>query len=693
MATSFISPGVYVVEKDNSEYAPSLNSSVVGVVGFASKGPVAKATLITSPNQLIDTFGQPSEDLPGQGIYGTLEMLETTDQIYFCRSTITSALNASAIVSLGGCPAVEVAASAFGSTSNIYFKVQVWDNNGNAQFILPKQIAVPSGTVSSTGLQAQALQKVFGGSLDSDKVGVFYDSTNSTKGWIVGLFAGSGASLGVSAYSDSNYTNLFPSAVFPVDILGNTSSVAGSSLRIYGTTLSSTNTVGSSVGYLVQSLYPGAGYNAGTKPDGSTSGNSFEIRPLGWQNVLAQVNDNGVASEEFKISLVNSGVWLEDQINVGLDNNKSNVIKAYLVSGGQDFTPTKLDSFTQKLTSLGVTNIGGTQGPTATLAVATPRFVKPIQGTYSLAAGTNGTAGTSDDIATALIGDNTVTPKTGMQLLDDPSLNVSIAIVPGITDQRVQNALITLAEDTQDFIAVVSPPLAIGTPQNAIDWHNGLTIERSTPINSSFATIFWPWVQVFSVFDSKDKWYDPGIFGVRQMTYTDNVAEAWIAPAGFVRGRLTKPTAVEVKLNLGDRNSLYSGGNTINPVVSFPQQGITIFGQRTTKRTPSALDRINIRRLMIYLRKVILAATQTIVFEPNDVFTWEKVKGIIDPMLDDIKLRRGLTEFRVVCDETTNTPQRIDRNELWCKVLLKPTKTAEIIIFELNVTNSSAKLG
>jgi phage tail sheath protein FI len=177
------------------------------------------------------------------------------------------------------------------------------------------------------------------------------------------------------------------------------------------------------------------------------------------------------------------------------------------------------------------------------------------------------------------------------------------------------------------------------------------------------------------------------------MAFTDSVADSWSAPAGFRRGRLTKPTEVEVKLNQGDRDSMYSGGNVINPIVAFPQQGITIFGQRTTQRSPSALDRINVRRLMIYVRKLILASTRRFVFEPNDEFTWAEVETSINSFLSNIKQRRGITEFRVVCDETVNTPVRVDRNELWTKVLIRPTKTAEVLIFEINLTNQSADLG
>jgi phage tail sheath protein FI len=96
---------------------------------------------------------------------------------------------------------------------------------------------------------------------------------------------------------------------------------------------------------------------------------------------------------------------------------------------------------------------------------------------------------------------------------------------------------------------------------------------------------------------------------------------------------------------------------------------------------------------MIYIRKIILLSTQRFVFEPNDIFTWRQVEGVLNPLLDDIRRRRGITEFRVVCDETTNTPLRVDRNEMWTKVLIKPTKTAEVLIFEINLTNQSAQLG
>ena len=265
--------------------------------------------------------------------------------------------------------------------------------------------------------------------------------------------------------------------------------------------------------------------------------------------------------------------------------------------------------------------------------------------------------------------------------------------IPGITEQTIQNSLVTLAETSQNFLAVVSPPEGLSTAQDAINWHNGQSASRTAAINSSYASIYWPWLKVFDTFSRTNISLDPAAFAIAIMCHTDSVSDPWFAPAGLVRGRLTKPYDTEVILNQGDRDSLYQPGNAVNPIAKFAQDGIVIWGQRTAQRTPSSLDRINVRRMMIVIRKMVMAATRALVFEPNDPVTWQRVVNVVQPAIDDIRRRRGISEFRVICDETTNTSLRIDRNELWCRVLIKPTKTAEVLIFELNLTNQSADLG
>ena len=297
---------------------------------------------------------------------------------------------------------------------------------------------------------------------------------------------------------------------------------------------------------------------------------------------------------------------------------------------------------------------------------------------------------TNTQVTQALVG--TTGAKTGIYALDSEDTPVTIAAVPGVTQQNVQNALMTLAESTQNFLAVVSPPVGFGSAQQAIDWSNGTGTGRTSAINNSYAAVYWPWVKQFDAYTGADRWYDPSIYAIGQMCFTDEVADPWFAPAGITRGRLTKPTDVEVKLNQGDRDALYGPGNIVNPITKFNTDGIVIYGQRTAQRAATALDRVNVRRMMVFLRRMVLQSTRRFVFEPNDPVTWESIRAVLNPALADIQQRRGITAFQVVCDSTTNTPLRVDRNELWCKIIIKPTKTAEMLIFELNLTNQSASV-
>lgn len=682
---NIVSPGIYVVEKDISNYPATIDSTTVGVLGFSQKGPTNVATLITSQENLINTFGEPNDNLPGQGILGALEILEATNRVYFVRAVDDNAAQASAIVPLGACPSVAVSSNGFGVTNSVTFSVQVKDHLGASAFSQPRIYTVASGIADT---QQQALAQVFGTELDDLKVVAAYDYTldaNNNKipasidsreaGYLVGSFAGSGAVLTVS----SNIACLIG-----VDHTGTLMpGASGANVSVTGATIETTD-----VAYLVESLYPGAGYNQGTRSDGSTSGNSVEVDPLGGPAFLVSINDSGALKESFKSTFITGKNFITDVINTSEDNAVSEIIQGNFIEASAVVTPDKLTNFTNKLGAMISGEPVTVYSGTASLATGDPRFVKLVQGTYSLANGNNGAPSTG--YQQYVIGNSSA--KTGLYAFDDDALNLTIGIIPGLSEQNIQNALITLAETSQNFIAVISPPYAKDSPQEAIDWSNGFSNERTAAVNSSYAAAYWPWVKTFIPLVGEDKWLDPAIYGARQIAYTAGVGELWFAPAGFVRGRLTKPTQTQTPLNQGDRDSLYSGGNVINPIVNFPQQGITIFGQRTTQRAPTALDRVNVRMLMIYLRKVLLLSTQRFAFEPNDPILWSQIEETVNPLLDDIKRRRGITEFRVICDQTTNTPVRIDRNELWCKILIRPTKAAEAIVFELNITNQSAKI-
>jgi len=715
----YLSPGNYFVEVDRSDYPAGVNSSVVGIIGFASKGPIAgksgdKATLITSQENLIDTFGEPSENIPGQGIEGALEILEATNSTYFVRCAATSAAEASAAIPMGACPAVAVSANPSSSyigtadTGNrdYRFTITTYDN-ARSQVLNSKVYSVPSGTLSQTnangGYSIDALRKVLGGSLDADRIGAF-GTTADASAFIVNPIAGSGATMTVTMESTTATTPTASdwrgvSGLQPLDLSGNrhvdwnSAAKATSSITVSGGTFSD-------LYYWTRSLYTGAGYNEGTTPAGATSGTSVEVNVNGNSNVVIQVNTEGTAAETFKGGATSS-VFLETTIGkTNVDATSKEIVGYYTSAQGNAAVAsvTSIDNFYDLTTGIGamaVNTMSTTDGSGTVSAFSDPRFIKPVQGTYSLSGGDNGIPTESAAQEASLIGQiESDGGRSGIEALDEEGVPVKIAIAPidGAFD-GVQNALITKAEASQKFLALVSPPAAVGKPSDAIDWTNGKSTDRTAAINSSYAAVYWPWVKTFSVFDGKDRWYGPEIFAARQMAVTDNVSRPWFAPAGLQRGRLTKPVDVEVALNQGDRDSLYSGGNIINPITKFDQDGIVIFGQRTAQRSNTATNRINIRRMLIDLRDTIVNSTRQFAFEPNDRFTWDQVVNVIAPILDEMKRERGVTEFKVICDETTNTPIRVDRNELWCKVLLKPTKTAEVVVFEINVTNQSAQIG
>ena len=206
---NYVSPGVYTIEKDISDYTPSINSSVVGIVGFASKGPTNKATLVTSQNSLIRTFGEPHEDIAGQGSEGALEILEQTNSMYYVRAAASDAADASATMSLGICPSVIVSSNGWGTATQagagisdgaaLTLRIQVYDNANTAQFTdnggAGKDFTIPADTAT---YQAEAIRKYIGGGLDADHVGCFdggsFSTGLGTSGAIVGAYAGSGAS-------------------------------------------------------------------------------------------------------------------------------------------------------------------------------------------------------------------------------------------------------------------------------------------------------------------------------------------------------------------------------------------------------------------------------------------------------------------------------------------------------------------
>jgi len=276
----------------------------------------------------------------------------------------------------------------------------------------------------------------------------------------------------------------------------------------------------------------------------------------------------------------------------------------------------------------------------------------------------------------------------GIYTYNNPeAVNINVFATPGI-DLRdnislVENAVDMVEVDRADSLYVITTPdtdddgIAI-TPDEAVD------IVEDSGIDSNYSATYWPWLQMNDTENNRYVWLPPTLEVMRNIALTDNVAFPWFAAAGLNRGT-TNAIKARVKLKLDDRDDLYEG--RINPMATFSDVGVVIFGNKTLQVKETALNRINVRRLLLQARKLISAVSIRLLFEQNDDVVRNQFLSLVNPILDNIRKERGLTDFRVVLDDT---PESIDRNELNGRIFIKPTRSLEFISIEFNITNTGA---
>ena len=304
---------------------------------------------------------------------------------------------------------------------------------------------------------------------------------------------------------------------------------------------------------------------------------------------------------------------------------------------------------------------------------------------YSFGAGSDGTGVPSDaDIIEAY------------RLYEDPeTVDVNLIIDSG-KSETVKSDLIAMCEERLDCMSVLDVPklLVVNNKGNETtdlrDWRNatGSFSAGGFNENTSYASIYGNWIEVYDKYNQKYRWIPASGHIAGIYAKTDDVADPWWAPAGLNRAVLTSVRRLAWNPKLGNRDILYSNG--INPIVSFAGEGKVVWGQKTMLSKESAFNRVNVRRLFITLEKAISTAAKYFLFEPNDAVTRSLLINMINPFLRDVQSRRGIFDFRVICDDSNNTPERVDRNELWCDILIKPTRTAEFIVLNFVATKTGA---
>jgi hypothetical protein len=213
-------------------------------------------------------------------------------------------------------------------------------------------------------------------------------------------------------------------------------------------------------------------------------------------------------------------------------------------------------------------------------------------------------------------------------------------------------------------------------------------IQGALSRDTSYAASYWPWCQILDPATGKNIWVPASTMIAGVYAFNDRVSEPWFAPAGINRGGLSTVIRAEQKLNQASRDNLYQ--NKVNPIATFPGQGIVVYGQKTLQLKASALDRVNVRRLLISLKSYISQVANTLVFEQNTASTRNSFLAQVNPYLTSVQQRQGLYAFKVVMDDSNNTPDVIDRNQLVGQIYLQPTKTAEFIYLTFNITPTGA---
>ena len=323
--------------------------------------------------------------------------------------------------------------------------------------------------------------------------------------------------------------------------------------------------------------------------------------------------------------------------------------------------------------------------------IAKPQYTAsiPVVGSGSFGAGTGDNVKAGMKLYNDITGTDTqgltgASYTVALNLLANPNeFRYNIITVPGLTIDSYPDPigrLILNTENRGDAIAVVDPVLYAKTVTNAIS--------AASDQDSSYAASYWPWCQTTDPNTGQLVWIPastmiPGVYA-----YTDKVSEPWFAPAGINRGGLGTVRQVEKKLTQTDKDNLYTG--KVNPLATLPGRGVVVYGQKTLQTKPSALDRVNVRRLLISLKSYISQVADNLVFEQNTAATRNQFLSQVNPYLESVQQRQGLYAFKVVMDDTNNTPDVIDRNQLVGAIYLQPTKTAEFIYLNFNILPTGA---
>ena len=768
-----ISPSVRISEVDLTLISPTTTFHRIGIIGFASKGPINTPTSVTSLTDLATKFGNPH---PDQGdpylIYAAQQALRVSSDVVIVRvadvdpTSGTQATSAEIEIPAAG-GVVDIIGATIGTfvfANDGYFS---WRLNG---ITASKVLVVPAATYTITELVTE-LNDQLTPQIDGIE---FYETGTSTLGirsvWAYGtsssielvsiqdsIYGGAGSIVGIGTsmtvaellgtadrYPDDIYT-----AAGDWNFSGVSSTILSTALQVVVNGTGNIN-IDNVVQVIDLSALSGGTYTTGqvvseintqigSLPGGFLAvavGDFIQLESLAYgRDSRFLVKPDSTLDVIFGLENTQNAGSSPTEVSGGGATDTAGIITGSANSGGTTktftvyadspgiegnntsviFTNNQDDgTFTLKVFNNGASveswgNLSKNQdssfyAPTYVnsnsyfvrivdnTAVSAPPANTPATG-LALVGGTDGIPLDPDSQDDLVIGNPIA--GTGLYNLSEPEqIDIDLICAPGRSSTSVIQALISVAENyREDCLAIIDPPFGL-TVREIIEWQNGVHPLNGDRFDTDFAALYWPWLQITDVYNNIPVWVPPSGSVLAAICNSDNLSAVWFAPAGLNRGVVQNVANVYSRPTLAERDQMYGNQNCINPIISYPDvAGFVIWGQKTLQRAPTALDRVNVRRMLFYVEKAIKNVARTLLFEPNTEALRATFVSACTSILSDVQQRQGLTDFVVKCDAELNTPDVIDRNELRARIGLVPTRAAEFIFIEFSLNRTGTNLG
>ena len=627
-----VSPGVLVQERDLTRIIPAVSTSVGAFAGEFRKGPLDEIITLSSEQELVETFGKPDSN-NFEDFFSAANFLQYSNALRVVRAQNSSVANAvasgSSFVIKNETDYINNFATGQGSVGEWAARTAgAWGNNLLVS-ICPSAAAYETTVVTTLGVAAVA--------------GATSVTVTSGTNIAVGDIINFSTTASTSDYNDGHEYRVTAKSTNVITIVRHPSGTGGLQRDVV---------INSNIRRRWR-FYDQVAGAPGTSPYATSKGGS---------------------NDEIHVIVVDEDGGISGTANTVLEvyQKLSKASDAKSPQGDTNYYPTVIQTRSKNVYWMdhnsGGSNWGNTASGTTFTAVSTPTLT-------SLQSGSDGSAVTIAQKKTAY-----------EKFLDSETVDVGL-IIAGPGDSTHVDNVISIAEDRKDAVAFVSPErsdvvnVANANTQtsNVIGFYNTIRSSSYVVFDSGYKYQYDRYNDVYRFVP-----LNGDIAGLSART--DLIADSWYSPAGFNRGTIRGAVKLAFNPNKTQRDDLYR--NRVNAVVTFPGQGTVLFGDKTGLSAPSAFDRINVRRLFIVLEKAISTASKFQLFEFNDEFTRANFRNIVEPFLREVQGRRGLTDFLVVCDETNNTGEVIDRNEFIAEIFVKPARSINFITLQFVATRT-----